>query len=242
MAVVPPGGTANGGPVAVVAGPELPLAEGESTGLVFRLQPGRAEATKAPAAHQVTGKPLTAAEADKLLAKLPALPKTASLATSFAKRPSSSPPPSAFDVTLQEFPQSSTTKAEKPAVQPLAVLRAVPNGDVPFAPELTVTFNQPMIALDSHDATVAKGVPVKLTPEPKGKWRWLGSRTLAFSPEQRFPMATEYRVEVTAGTAAPSGAKLAQTFTQAFRTPPAQQEANSLRDTVPTSTLPVVAV
>ena len=42
--------------------------------------------------------------------------------------------------------------------------------------------------------------PVKLTPTPKGRWRWIGTRTILFDPDVRFPQATTYKVEIPAGT------------------------------------------
>ena len=47
-------------------------------------------------------------------------------------------------------------------------------------------------------------------PQPPGEWRWVGTRTLVFEPEGRFPMATDYRVEVPAGTRAATGGTLAE--------------------------------
>ena len=49
---------------------------------------------------------------------------------------------------------------------------------VPLAPELSVTFSQPMVAVTSQSDAAAT-TPVKLTPTPKGKWR-SEERLLAF--------------------------------------------------------------
>ena len=65
-----------------------------------------------------------------------------------------------------------------PAAKPggnLKVLRFMPEGKVPIAPELSVTFSQPMVAVTSQDAA-ASVQPVRLVPQPKGRWRWLGTR------------------------------------------------------------------
>ena len=97
--------------------------------------------------------------------------------------------------------------------------RVSPEGEVALAPRLSITFSQPMIAVTSQDAAAAV-VPVKVTPEPVGKWRWVGTRTLIFEPEPRFPMATEYVAEVPAGTKSASGAALAQGKRWSFATPP----------------------
>jgi hypothetical protein len=90
---------------------------------------------------------------------------------------------------------------------PLTVLRRQPEGAVPLAPHLSVTFDRPMVALTAADAA-AGTVPVTLSPAPEGAWRWLGTKTLLFQPAGRFPMATRYTAEVPAGTRAADGSAL----------------------------------
>src|SRR5690606_837527 len=101
----------------------------------------------------------------------------------------------------------------------LKVTRFAPEGEVPVAPHLSITFNQPMVAITSHADTVARGVPVTLTPQPRGTWRWLGSKTLLFDPVVRFPAATEYKVEIAAGIKSASGAVLKRPVSFSFATP-----------------------
>ena len=96
----------------------------------------------------------------------------------------------------------------------------MPEGDVPLAPHLSITFSQPMVALDSHAGLSREAVPARLSPQPPGEWRWVGTRTLVFEPEGRFPMATDYRVEVPAGTRAATGGTLASATGWSFSTPP----------------------
>src|SRR5439155_13490711 len=57
-------------------------------------------------------------------------------------------------------------------------------------------------------------------PQPKGRWRWIGTKTLLFEPADRFPMATEYQVSIHAGTKSETGGTLAAEEKFAFRTPP----------------------
>src|SRR5258708_37346450 len=95
----------------------------------------------------------------------------------------------------------------------------MPEGEVPLAPELSVTFSQPMVAVTSQD-DAAKVQPVKLTPTPKGKWRWIGTRTILFDPDVRFPQAQTYQVEIPAGTKSAAGGELKQAVKFTFETPP----------------------
>ena len=61
---------------------------------------------------------------------------------------------------------------------------------------------------------------MRLEPQPPGQWRWVGTKTLLFEPDPRFPQATEYRATVKAGTRSATGAVLAEDFATTFRTPP----------------------
>jgi uncharacterized protein YfaS (alpha-2-macroglobulin family) len=106
----------------------------------------------------------------------------------------------------------------------------MPEGEVPLAPHLSITFSQPMVALDSHAALAGEAVPARLSPRPPGEWRWVGTRTLVFEPEGRFPMATEYHVEVPAGTRGTAGGALARAVAWSFSTPPPRLVARHPQD------------
>jgi alpha-2-macroglobulin len=109
------------------------------------------------------------------------------------------------------------------------VLRHAPEGEVPLAPHVSVTFSQAMVDLGSVGDVAGEAVPVRLTPQPAGRWRWVGTRTLLFEPEGgSLPMATEYTVEVPAGTRAAVGGTLDEAVRWRFATP-----ALTLRDTGP---------
>jgi len=79
-----------------------------------------------------------------------------------------------------------------------------------------------MVSLSSHAELAAQGRPVALSPEPAGRWRWIGTRTLLFEPDERFPMATDYRVEVPAGTRTAAGRAIAEQASWTFATPPVE--------------------
>ena len=97
---------------------------------------------------------------------------------------------------------------------------------MPLAAQLSVTFSRPMVALTSHTDAVAANIPVRITPQPRGKWRWVGTKTLLFEPDGRFPMATRYSVEVPAGTASATGTLLRASKAWSFTTPPPQVKSS----------------
>jgi uncharacterized protein YfaS (alpha-2-macroglobulin family) len=198
----------------------------------FRLSEGRDAGEKPALVARPEAELITDAEARAVLDRLPPLAALLS-EEPFAIREASPPPPRAgrldlpwrrarFDhLARPAFPPAEeATKPEATSAAPLEVLRRMPEGDVPLAPHLSITFSQPMVALDSHQGLAREAIPARLSPRPPGAWRWVGTRTLVFEPEVRFPMATDYRVEVEAGTRAASGATLARSSSWSFSTPP----------------------
>ncbi len=202
-----------------------------STDVVLRLGEGVPDAPKADLAAPARASRLSDSDTDAVLARLPPLPREPETAP-FALRDRSLPPPRPGAAAAKTvFPPSEAVGAagsfrpsgspgDLPAPQ-VEVLRHQPDGDVPLAPSLSITFSQPMVALASVDALATAEVPVRLHPPVPGRWRWIGTRTLLFEPDGgRFPMATAYRVEVPAGARSAAGGTLAAAASFSFRTPP----------------------
>ena len=193
-------------------------------GLELQLSDGRQAAPAYDRAKLATAKNLGDSDAAQLLARVsdPLKPQATDRQT-FALRPGSQPPPKTGQTIQGTFPPPASSLLPPPATdsgKDLSVLRWMPEGKVPLAPELSVTFNQPMVAVTSQEDAAAT-TPVKLTPQPPGRWRWVGTRTVLFDPQLRFPQATTYRVEIPAGTTSATGGALAKATTFTFETPPA---------------------
>ena len=200
-----------------------PLADAPKQGFVLRVGEGGAPDRVVPDRTKL-GKatPLAEAATKKLLARLPALTKETGDEKSFALREGSKPPPRTGATVKGAFPPDKPADVERPKDPgPLEVLRHQPEGDIPIGRNLSVTFSQPMVAVTSHDDLANEAVPVQVTPEMQGKWRWVGTKTLFFEPEVRLPMATEFKATVPAGTTSAVGGKLAKDVTWTFTTPPA---------------------
>ena len=153
-----------------------------------------------------------------VLNRLQPLPVSPGDAQVFAFPSAPLPPPRPGQTINIPFPPPTTVPPPVVAASAVEVLRYAPEGDVPLAPNLSVTFNQPMVALTGLSDLAAQSVPVKLSPQPAGKWRWIGTKTLAFEPQAteatgtaRFPMATKYTVEIPAGTISAGGGTLTKT-------------------------------
>jgi alpha-2-macroglobulin len=192
-------------------------------GLDMRVSSGRQGPPAFDRAKLAPAKKLPDAEAEQLLSRARPIKDDASDKQAFAIRGKSQPPPRTGNVIKGSFPPPASTNL--PPAKPidtskdLKVLRYMPEGAVPLAPELSVTFSQPMVAVTSQDDAAAIR-PVKLTPEPKGRWRWIGTRTILFDPDIRFPQATTYQVEIPAGTKSATGGVMKDRVSFKFETPP----------------------
>ncbi|MBV9928100.1 MAG: hypothetical protein JOZ96_23985 [Acidobacteria bacterium] len=170
----------------------------ERQGLRFRLSEG-AEAAERPEARPPAAKAekLSDSEAARVLARLPEIKTDAADAQEFALRERSLPAPRAGATVLKPFPAAEPSAAPDANVAGDAkVLRHSPEGEVLIAPQVSLTFSRPVVAVTSQEEA-ARNVPARLSPQPLGRWRWLGTKTLIFDPDGgRLPMATEFTVAV----------------------------------------------
>ncbi|HXY40572.1 MAG TPA: hypothetical protein VEQ10_12935, partial [Vicinamibacteria bacterium] len=193
--------------------------ESVSPGLVFRISEGTQAGETPAAVPRPPAIALAPSDTQRVLDRLPPLAAEARQEP-FARREDSLPPPRTGRVIAQPFPPSDKMPAPAEASSgPLEVLRHSPDGEVDLAPQLSVTFSRPMVALDSHAALAQESVPVRLTPAVPGEWRWVAARTLVFEPVGRFPMATEFRAVVPAGTRGTSSSPLRVEAAWSFATP-----------------------
>ena len=109
---------------------------------------------------------------------------------------------------------------DNPESKTLQITAARPTGEVRNPVEITVKFNQPMVALGDVSAR-KEGLEkwVRITPELKGDFHWLGSDTLVWRPEERFPFSTSYNVKIMEGFASVSGKTLSEDYSFSFNTP-----------------------
>ncbi|MGB7203291.1 MAG: alpha-2-macroglobulin family protein [Pyrinomonadaceae bacterium] len=194
-------------------------------GLKFRLSEGQEGAEKRVKQPLAATDPLSESDAKNLLKRIPEIKPDTSDQTDFAKRAGTLPAPKTGNKIPVKFPSDEMRGTPKidTSGQTLQVVRFSPEGEVPLAPDLSVTFSQPMVAVTSQE-DAAKYAPVELTPQVEGRWRWLGTKTLMFDTDKRFPMATKFTARVPAGTKAATGQSLAKDAVWTFTTPPPKVE------------------
>ena len=133
------------------------------------------------------------------------------------------PPPSISERIELPFPPPaapSKQTQDQPPVGPLQLLRTSPIMKEPgLVGSVTAVFNQPMIPLASIDDLKLERSPMSITPQPPGKFRWLGTQMIAFEPEGRMPFSTTYTAAVEAGETSTNGAKFGKRVQWQFSTP-----------------------
>ncbi len=196
--------------------------ETEAKGLRFKLREDDSQSEPHESSKTASARQLTEAEANAIFKRLPFLKTDKADKTDFKLRADSLPPPKTGSIISAKFPADAreiVSLTEKTDLPPLEVVRFSPAGKISLAKDLTVTFSQPMTAIASQEQA-NETVPVILTPEIKGKWRWLGTRTLTFVPDKRMPMATRFAALIPANTKSATGNVLMKDFSWTFTTPP----------------------
>jgi alpha-2-macroglobulin len=195
-----------------------------SAGLQIVLSEGTEQPQPVESIPAAPATPLDEATTQQVIDRLPPLEVETGDVQEFRLPEESLPPPQTGSTITTTFPTTETqAPPEVVTTGPVEVLRFAPEGEIPLAPFLSVTFNQPMVPLATVDALTAAEVPVKLTPEVPGIWRWVGTQTLTFEyaggENERFPMATTFTAEIPAGTRSATGNELEETLTWTFATP-----------------------
>jgi len=201
------------------------LGQGGDGVLLIRLSEGQAQPQATEPVPVATGEPLSDKEIEQILARLPALAVEPEDRLDFKLPEDPLPPPRPGETVEEAFPPPpESVPPEQVPTGPLEVLRFAPEGEIPLAPFVNVTFNQPMVPLATLGALAAEEVPVRLEPALPGTWKWLGTKTLSFEYDSeaidRLPMATEYVVTVPAGTESATSGVLAEAVRWTFSTPP----------------------
>ncbi|MBF0228507.1 MAG: large extracellular alpha-helical protein [Desulfamplus sp.] len=115
---------------------------------------------------------------------------------------------------------SKTVHAESASKEPLTITRVVPSGeDIDNQNQIVIQFDQKVVPIGKMERDASE-LPIKITPELKGQWRWLNSSDLSFNIDlsDRMKLATKYRVTVNPGIMTQDGVTLAKPFVHTFIT------------------------
>ena len=206
--------------------------------LSLQLSEGQSQTLAGAPTQLVAGEPLTAEEVQAIQARLPEWDPATATQQDFRWPTETRPRPRTGNTIDVAFPPVDNPPVEQVPTGPLEVLRFQPEGDVPVAPYVSITFNQPMVPVGTVSQLVAADVPATISPALEGTWQWIGTRTLRFDYTSdlidRLPMATEYQVNIAAGTTSATGGALAQAVSFSFTTPPVTlQSLSPLNESLP---------
>jgi hypothetical protein len=204
--------------------------QGEEGGVeepFLRLSEGQAYPYSIERLPVATGETLSPEEIQRIINRLPDVAAEPTDQVDFNLPPDPVPPPRPGETISVTFPPKDDQPVPEPVSPgPLEVLRYAPVGEIPIAPFINITFNQPMVPIATIEDLAQENVPVIVEPELSGTWRWVGTKTLTFNHDStdidRLPMATEYRVTIPAGTQSATGSKLSDPVEFTFSTPPVQ--------------------
>ncbi|MBN1548262.1 MAG: Ig-like domain-containing protein, partial [Syntrophaceae bacterium] len=123
-------------------------------------------------------------------------------------------------VFLVMFPAAAFSAEE------LKIISATPQGNLNAlndAKAITITFNYPVVALSGIEKDLREG-PITIMPEVQGKYRWMGTSTLSFIPDEPLAYSTRYVVQVKASITGMNGEVMAKDVNFSFVTPRPQIE------------------
>ncbi len=89
--------------------------------------------------------------------------------------------------------------------------------------EITIMFNRPMVPLTTLSLQEEKPLPITITPETKGRFKWISTRTLQFIPETTLIPSSDYTVRIGEGFTSVDGLAI-EPFTHTFFTRPLRYE------------------
>jgi hypothetical protein len=112
----------------------------------IQLGEGRAQPQEITPAAPVSGEPLSPTEVESILSRLPTLTPEPGDQTDFNLAQGPIPPPRPGETVPEAFPPPpEEIQPVNVESGPLEVLRYAPEGEIPIAPFINVTFNQPMV-------------------------------------------------------------------------------------------------
>jgi hypothetical protein len=148
------------------------------TGLQFKLSEGTPASGKTQALPIAPASQLSDSDAQSVIARLQPIKSDPSDDQQFALRDRSLPPPRTGKTIQASFPPPEVKTAPDTATGPLEVVRYLPEGDVPIAPQLSVTFSQPMVAVTSLRTRPALSDGDRI-PRRNSRWHEIGHRSLS---------------------------------------------------------------
>ncbi|MFH0791761.1 MAG: alpha-2-macroglobulin family protein [bacterium] len=103
--------------------------------------------------------------------------------------------------------------ADFEAVDDPAIIAIFPKdgSEAPEDTEITIVFNRPMVPLTTLQNLESKNIPVEITPQTPGRFKWITTRNLQFIPQDKLQSASTYTVKVKPGFISMDGIRVKET-------------------------------
>ena len=97
--------------------------------------------------------------------------------------------------------EETVMKADFLVVEDPKIITIFPreNSEAPEDSEITIVFNRPMVPLTTIGEIEGMDIPVEITPQTEGKFRWTTTRNLQFIPNERLVRSSNYKVKIKSG-------------------------------------------
>jgi|GEM_PF-4911785 len=169
----------------------------------------------------------SAAEVLDVLPSLQAVGSKPAVAQAEPRTPAGARPRSA-----KKLPALGGTRAATPSRRAPALTGWGPEGTLDHQAHIRLAFSQPMVDLAQN----RRDLPVRISPETPGRWRWIGTRLAVFEPDAPLPADTQYTVEVPTSLLSAAGRRLRRGVRFSFRTAPAVFQSFRQLHPVPNAT------
>lgn len=93
--------------------------------------------------------------------------------------------------------------------------------------EITLVFNRPMVPLTTLNELESREIPIEISPQTEGKWKWISTRSLQFTPKERLQLSSNYTVKSIANFDSLDGVSVAPFTYEFFTRPLRYQHASS---------------
>lgn len=126
---------------------------------------------------------------------------------------------SSFSVDGVNNDENSLKDATEEQNKVIKIIRVTPSGnDVNPPSEIIVEFDTPMVSLSGKE--VAQDLPITISPDLKGSWRWINDKTLSFTinSDSQPAYGQQYRITIKTDMASEQGQKLQEDSVFTFRT------------------------
>jgi hypothetical protein len=114
---------------------------------------------------------------------------------------------------------AGTIKADFLAVEDPKVIAIFPAADSETSEdsEITIIFNRPMVPLTTLGYLEGNALPIEITPDTEGRFKWITTRNLQFIPKNKLKKSSNYTVKIKAGLLSADGLPVSE-FTSSFVT------------------------